>query len=194
MVDLSSYKGIVFDMDGTLVDSMPAHMEAWRVTCENFGYPFDLDYMYSLGGVPTRQTVVVLNDKFNMDHDPTEVARYKRESWEAMKLEPVIIESTMAVFNHYRPQMAIGIGTGAERPHAEHLLTAYGLLERIDSLVTATDVTYGKPHPETFLTVAQQMGVEPSECVVFEDTEIGRQAAQDAGMDCIMVNNGEIQV
>ena len=55
MVDLSSYKGIVFDMDGTLVDSMPAHMEAWRVTCENYGYPFDLDYMYSLGGVPTRQ-------------------------------------------------------------------------------------------------------------------------------------------
>ena len=194
MVDLSSYQGIVFDMDGTLVDSMPAHMEAWRVTCENYGYPFDLDYMYSLGGVPTRQTVVVLNDKFNMDHDPTEVARYKRESWEAMKLEPVIIESTMAVFNHYRPHMAIGIGTGAERPHAEHLLTAHGLLERIDSLVTATDVTHGKPHPETFLTVARQMGVEPSRCVVFEDTEIGRQAARDARMDCIMVNNGEIQV
>ena len=194
MVDLSSYKGIVFDMDGTLVDSMPAHMEAWRVTCENFGYPFDLDYMYSLGGVPTRQTVVVLNDKFSMDHDPSAVAHYKRESWEAMNLEPVIIESTMAVFNHYRPHMAIGIGTGAERPHAEHLLTAQGLLERIDSLVTATDVTHGKPHPETFLTVARQMGVEPSKCVVFEDTEIGRQAAKDAGMDCIMVNNGEIQV
>lgn len=194
MVDLSSYQGIVFDMDGTLVDSMPAHMEAWRVTCENFGYPFDLDYMYSLGGVPTRQTVVVLNDKFSMDHDPSEVARYKRESWEAMNLEPVIIESTMAVFNHYRPHMAIGIGTGAERPHAEHLLTSHGLLERIDSLVTATDVTHGKPHPETFLTVARQMGIEPSKCVVFEDTEIGRQAARDAGMDCIMVNNGEIQV
>ena len=194
MVDLSSYQGIVFDMDGTLVDSMPAHMEAWRVTCENFGYPFDLDYMYSLGGVPTRQTVVVLNDKFSMDHDPSEVARYKRESWEAMNLEPVIIESTMAVFNHYRPHMAIGIGTGAERPHAEHLLTSHGLLERIDSLVTATDVTHGKPHPETFLTVARQMGIEPTKCVVFEDTEIGRQAARDAGMDCIMVNNGEIQV
>ena len=138
---LKLYKGIVFDMDGTLVDSMPAHMEAWRVTCENYGYPFDLDYMYSLGGVPTRQTVVILNDKFNMDHDPTEVARYKRESWEAMKLEPVIIESTMAVFNHYRPQMAIGIGTGAERPQAEHLLTAHGLHQSIDSLDTPTYLT-----------------------------------------------------
>ena len=194
MVDLSAYQGIVFDMDGTLVDSMPAHMEAWRVTCEHYGYPFDLDYMNSLGGVPTQQTVVVLNEKFGMDRNPVEVARFKRETWEDMKLEPVIIPATMAVFEHYRPTMAIGIGTGAERPHAEHLLSAHGLLARIDSLVTATDVTHGKPHPETFLTVAQQMGIEPAKCVVFEDTEIGRQAATDAGMDCIMVKNGEIQV
>lgn len=194
MVDLSAYQGIVFDMDGTLVDSMPAHMEAWRVTCEHYGYPFDLDYMNSLGGVPTQQTVVVLNEKFGMDRNPVEVARFKRETWEDMKLEPVIIPATMAVFEHYRPTMAIGIGTGAERPHAEHLLSAHGLLARIDSLVTATDVTHGKPHPETFLTVAQQMGIEPTKCVVFEDTEIGRQAATDAGMDCIMVKNGEIQV
>lgn len=193
MVDLSAYQGIVFDMDGTLVDSMPAHMEAWRFTCEHYGYPFDLDYMNSLGGVPTQQTVVVLNEKFGMDKDPREVARYKREAWEAMDLQPVIIPSTMAVFEHYRPTMAIGIGTGAERPHAEHLLSAHGLIERIDSLVTASDVTHGKPHPETFLTVAKQMGIDASRCVVFEDTEIGRQAAQDAGMDCIMVKDGEIQ-
>lgn len=193
MVDLSAYQGIVFDMDGTLVDSMPAHMEAWRVTCERYGYPFDLDYMNSLGGVPTQQTVVVLNDKFGMDRNPFDVARFKRETWESMKLEPVIIGATMAVFEHYRPTMAIGIGTGAERPHAEHLLSAHGLLARIDSLVTASDVKHGKPHPETFLTVAQQMGIEPAKCVVFEDTEIGRQAATDAGMDCIMVKNGEIQ-
>ncbi|NVK54302.1 MAG: beta-phosphoglucomutase family hydrolase [Alteromonadaceae bacterium] len=193
MVDLSAYEGIIFDMDGTLVDSMPAHMEAWRQACEHFGYPFDLDYMNSLGGVPTRQTVVVLNEKYNMDQDPTAVAKYKREAWEAMDLEPVIIPATMAVFEHYRPRMAIGIGTGAERPHAEHLLAAHGLLEIIDSLVTATDVTHGKPHPETFLTVARHMGIEPAKCVVFEDTEIGYQAARDGGMDCIMVKGGEIQ-
>ncbi|MDC8829671.1 HAD family hydrolase [Alteromonas gilva] len=193
MVDLSVYEGIVFDMDGTLVDSMPAHMEAWRHACEHYGYPFDLEYMNSLGGVPTRQTVVILNEKFGVNHDPSAVAQYKREAWEAMKLEPVLIESTMAVFEHYRPSMAIGIGTGAERSHAEHLLSAHGLLARIDSLVTATDVSNGKPHPETFLTVARQMGIEPDKCVVFEDTDIGYQAARDAGMDCIMVKDGKIQ-
>ncbi|GGF78364.1 beta-phosphoglucomutase family hydrolase [Alteromonas lipolytica] len=194
MVDLSPYEGIVFDMDGTLIDSMPGHMEAWKVTCERYGYPFDAHYMNSLGGVPTWQTVIVLNNKFGMQNDPTEVARFKRETWESMELEPVLIASTMAVFEHYRPTMAIGIGTGAERLQAEHLLAAKGLLNRIDTLVTATDVSRGKPHPETFLTVAQQMGIEPAKCVVFEDTAIGKQAAAAAGMDCIMVKNGEIQI
>ena len=193
MVDLSAYQGIVFDMDGTLVDSMPSHMVAWERACNAFGYPFDADYMNSLGGVPTQQTVVILNEKFGMDHDPKAVAKFKREAWETMDLEPGLIPSTMAVFEHYRPTLAIGIGTGAERPHAEHLLAKHGLLARIDSLVTASDVTHGKPHPETFLTVAEQMGVAPQHCVVFEDTEIGYQAARDAGMDCIMVKQGEIQ-
>ncbi len=53
MIDLSSYKAIIFDMDGTLVDSMGAHIDAWQLTCDAFGYPFDRDYQYSLGGVPT---------------------------------------------------------------------------------------------------------------------------------------------
>jgi len=72
------------------------------------------------------------------------------------------------------------------------MLTDTGLLERFETVVTASDVTQGKPHGETFITVAANMGLQTNECVVFEDTEIGRQAAQNAGMDCIMVINGKI--
>ncbi len=192
MIDLSDYQAIIFDMDGTLVDSMGAHIEAWRLACEHYGYPFDLDYMHSLGGVPTRKTVEILNQKYQLTHRPDEVARTKREKWEQMSITPALINETYEVFRHYRPSMNIGIGTGAERPHAEHLLAHHGLLTELDALVTATDVTHGKPHPETFLTVAEEMGVTAKRCVVFEDTEIGRQAATDAGMDCIMVNAGRI--
>ena len=193
MKDLSGYAGIIFDMDGTLVDSMGAHMEAWRLACEHHGFPFDEAYMHSLGGVPTRKTVEILNQKHSMNCNPDEVATTKRKMWERMSLTPPLIDDTMAVFRHYRPHKKIGIGTGAEREHAKHLLNLHGLLPVIDALVTASDVTQGKPHPETFLTAAQLIGVEPSACVVFEDTDIGRQAASDAGMDCIMVNNGKIQ-
>jgi beta-phosphoglucomutase family hydrolase len=193
MLDLSTYKGIIFDMDGTLVDSMGKHIEAWKKTCELYGYPFDESYMYGLGGIPTRKTVDILNEKYQLSHNPDEVAITKRQLWKSLDHTPSLIAETFDVFKHYRPSMRIGVGTGAERSHAEELLAYHGLLEDLDALVTATDVSQGKPHPETFLKVAEKIGVEPVFCVVFEDTDIGYQAAQRAGMDCILVKNGRIQ-
>lgn len=193
-VDLSAYEGIVFDMDGTLIDSMGSHMQAWEKTCEVYGYPFDLTFMYELGGVPSADTARILNDRHQRNHDPAEVAAHKRDVWWELDHSPTLIEDTIAVFNHYRPSMKIGVGTGADRSQAEKLLGQHGLLERIDALVTSSDVTDGKPHPETFLTVAEKIGVPANKCVVFEDTEIGLQAAQRAGMDCILVRAGKIQL
>lgn len=193
MLDLSAYKGIIFDMDGTLVDSMGAHLKAWEKTCEAFGYPFDLSFIHGLGGVPTRKTVDILNDKYGQTHHPDEVAEFKRQTLEAMDQTPALIDDTWAVFQHYRSSLKIGIGTGAERVHALEVLQAHHILPQLDALVTASDVTHGKPHPETFLAVASAMGVEPTACIVFEDTEIGRQAAASAGMDCILVKDNKLQ-
>ena len=94
----------------------------------------------------------------------------------------------------YKGILQMGVGTGSERENAIRMLTETGLLDRVETVVTASDVTHGKPHGETFLTVAKNMGLSANECVVFEDTEIGRQAAQHAGMDCIMVINGKIEL
>ncbi|WP_158972776.1 HAD family phosphatase [Paraglaciecola sp. L3A3] len=194
MLDLTRYKAIVFDMDGTLIDSMGAHVKAWQNTCEHFGYDFDPEYMHGLGGVPTRQIAVLLNNKFSLNCDPDEVAAKKREYWTAIADTPSIIEQTCAVVDHYQGKLKMGIGTGSERQHALDVLAKTGLDKKIPVLVTASDVTNGKPHPDTFLRVAELLGVEPTECVVFEDTEIGRQAAEAANMDCILVKNGIIQV
>lgn len=194
MLDLSAYQAIVFDMDGTLIDSMGSHGVAWRQTCERYGYPFDPVYMHSLGGVPTDQTVVLLNEKYGLSHDVQEVAQVKRELWEQLDEVPALIPATVAVLNHYRGRLKIGIGTGADRGHALKMLAQTGLLELVETVVTASDVVHGKPHPETFLTVAAQLGVAPQHCVVFEDTAIGQQAAAAAGMACILVQNGELQI
>jgi len=194
MLDLSAYQAIVFDMDGTLIDSMGSHGIAWRQTCEQYGYPFDPEYMHSLGGVPTDQTVVLLNEKYGLDHDVQEVARVKRQLWEQLDEIPALIPVTVEVLQHYRGRLKIGIGTGADRTHALKMLAETGLLALVETVVTASDVTHGKPHPETFLTVAAQLGVAPQHCVVFEDTAIGQQAAAAAGMDCILVQNGRLQI
>jgi beta-phosphoglucomutase family hydrolase len=192
MPDLSRYKGIVFDMDGTLIDSMGAHGQAWQQTCEKYAYPFDGEYIHNLGGVPTREIVKLMNAKYGLNHDLDAVTETKRQAFLKLDDSPMVIDDTFAVMQRYQNILKMGVGTGSERNNAINMLTATGLLERVETVVTASDVTYGKPHGENFKTVAANMGLQANECVVFEDTEIGRQAAQNAGMDCIMVINGKI--
>lgn len=193
MIDLSAYKGIIFDMDGTLVDSMGAHIKAWEQACIEFSYPFDEAYHYSLGGVPTLQTVELMNRKYGKDCAPLLVANFKQHQYETLAHTPGLIEDTLRVFEHYLGILPISIGTGSDKAHALHVLNHHCLYEKLNALVTADDVRNGKPHPETFLKAAQLMGVTPNNCVVFEDTTIGQQAALQAGMDCIMVVNRVIQ-
>lgn len=192
VIDLSQFDAIIFDMDGTLVDSMGSHLDSWEQVCLKFGYDFDREYMHSLGGVPTPETVRILNDKFGLDHNIDIVSNFKRQTWNAMGHEPTLIPSTTAIFHHYLGIKKIAVGTGSDRLHAEALLTTHDLFKHLDTLVTSTDVDNGKPHPETFLKAAQHVGVAPDKCVVFEDTVIGRQAALSAGMSCIMVENGKV--
>lgn len=192
MPDLNRYKGIVFDMDGTLIDSMGAHVIAWQHTCEQYAYPFDGEYIHNLGGVPTRDIVKLLNEKHDLSHDLDEVTETKRLAFIDLNDSPSIIDDTFQVMLRYQGILKMGVGTGSERNNAIQILTGTGLLARLETVVTASDVTYGKPHGETFIKVATNMGLQPHECVVFEDTEVGRQAAHNAGMDCIMVINGKI--
>ncbi|GLR72210.1 beta-phosphoglucomutase family hydrolase [Agaribacter marinus] len=190
MIDLSKYKGIVFDMDGTLIDSMGSHLQAWEQTCQQFGLPFDRNYMYSLGGVPTINIAKRLNEKHGTAHNPSEIAALKKANWQVLDHNPDTISATVDILKDKHGKMPMGVGTGSERAHALELLENTGLLPYLDTVVSASDVTHGKPDPETFLTVAKNIGVAPQDCVVFEDTDIGREAAARAGMDCIMVLNG----
>ena len=91
MLSLTKYQGIIFDMDGTLIDSMGAHLQAWELTCQAFGYPFDYDYMYGLGGVPTLATVDILNEKFGLSHNADEIAQQKHQFWLGLNQQPEII-------------------------------------------------------------------------------------------------------
>jgi len=192
VIDLTSFKAIIFDMDGTLIDSMAAHIDAWEAACEAFGYPFDRDFHYSLGGVPSEATVHLMNQRYAMTHPASEVAHVKKLAFEKQSFLPPVIQDTLLIFNHYKNQMPIAVGTGADREHATVVLNHHGILPQLTTLVTADDVKKGKPDPETFLRAALEMGIEPEKCVVFEDTEMGRQAALDGGMACIMVENGRV--
>ena len=117
MLDLTRYQAIIFDMDGTLIDSMPSHNLAWRQTCAQYGYPFDDSYMHSLGGVPTEQTVVLLNEKYGLSHNVRTVAQTKRQRWEQLELAPAIIPATVAVLGGEAAGQGLGgVPSGAQLP------------------------------------------------------------------------------
>lgn len=188
MIDLTPYNALIFDMDGTLIDSMPAHLDAWEVTCKHFGYAVDREFIHALGGVPSVTTASMLNEKFGLNHDPEEVAQHKIATWESLGRLPDLIELTTAIVREHRGLKPMAIGTGSRRDHALEMLKHVDILDHFDSVVACTDVKNGKPHPETFLTAAKHLDVPPEECVVFEDTQIGLQAAHAAGMDCVLID------
>ncbi|WED24244.1 beta-phosphoglucomutase family hydrolase [Vibrio sp. JC009] len=186
-IDLSKYQGLIFDMDGTLLDTMPFHVAAWEMTAEAFGIPFDREWIHSLGGMPSKKITMEINKRFNLELDPVTVSSFKMKKFAELDIPGDVIDHTYQVLKSAQGKYKTAIGTGSLRENAHKLLGNQSLIPLFDAIVTASDVKNHKPNPDTFLLAAEKIEVKPSDCVVFEDTELGKQAAHAAGMDCIMV-------
>ncbi|WP_087017072.1 HAD family hydrolase [Thaumasiovibrio subtropicus] len=192
MLDLSPYQAVIFDMDGTLIDSMPSHLAAWQQTAAAFDFPFEPEWFYQLGGQPTTKTAVMLKAKYPIEASEETLVQTKYGHYEAIEQKGSLIASTHQVLLSVLGKKKVAIGTGSRRIHADELLSSNGVIDHFDAIVTANDVENHKPAPDTFLQAADNMGVAPAKCVVFEDTLLGVRAAQAAGMDCYLVEHGEI--
>lgn len=180
-------KGLIFDLDGTLADSMPIHYIAWKNAAAKFGIDFTTDLFKQLAGIPLYPTVEKLNQIFGKTIDPKEMGDLKESEFEKnMHLTPEIKVVTDLV-RHYHGKIPMAVGTGGSRRLALKTLNIIGLQNYFDILVTSEDVANYKPHPETFLKCAELMGVAPSDCEVFEDGILGIQAACTAGMMAVDV-------
>ncbi|MEZ9233453.1 beta-phosphoglucomutase family hydrolase [Vibrio amylolyticus] len=192
-IDFGKYQGLIFDMDGTLIDTMPAHLDAWEKTAEHFGFPFTREWLNGLGGMPSYKIVAEINREFGIELDAKAISAFKMETFAQIEEQGDIIHCTVNVLEQYYGKKKIAVGTGSQRQSALRLLEKANLFNKLDALVTASDVVNHKPNPDTFLQAAKELNLNADQCVVFEDTNLGKQAAHAAGMDCVMVEGDSLK-
>ena len=183
------YKALIFDLDGTLVDSMPAHFKAWSQALADQGEPgvFPEDIFYAMGGRPTRDIVEIINGEkgLHLNHDA--VALSKKRHYLKVLDTVELVEEVASFARENRGKVPMAVASGGSRVVVEKTLQSVGISDWFDEVVSSDEVENGKPAPDIFLETALRLGVAPEDCVVFEDGRAGIAAARSAGMEVVVV-------
>jgi HAD superfamily hydrolase (TIGR01509 family) len=181
------FKAYLFDCDGTIVDSMPLHYVAWKQVLGEWGCEFAEEVFYAWGGMPVAEIIATLNERDGLTMPVEEVQRRKEQLYfdilPELKAVPEVLEHIQFSHGH----IPFAVVSGSTRDSVTRSLMTLGILDKFDTLVCAGDYTKSKPDPEPFLIAAERLGVAPEDCLVFEDTEMGIQAATDAGMVSVKI-------
>jgi beta-phosphoglucomutase family hydrolase len=180
-------KGIIFDCDGTLADTMPLHWKAWQSITLKHGLEFPEERFYALGGVPSRDILKMLCEEQKRDLDHMALAHEKEEAYLPFlpRVQPITLVVAVAEANHGKLPMAVA--SGGMKHIIEDVLRHLKIRHYFDAVVTSEDVKKQKPAPDIFLEAARQIGVSPEHCRAYEDTDLGMQAIRSAGMEAIDV-------
>jgi beta-phosphoglucomutase family hydrolase len=182
-----SFRAYLFDCDGTIVDSMPLHYIAWKKALAEWNCSFEEQLFYAWGGRPVTEIIAALNKRDGLDMPVDAVARRKEDLYFELLPQitaiPEVVEHIEAKHGH----IPLAVVSGSRRDSVLGSLTALHLIDKFDTLVCAEDYTRGKPAPDCFLVAAERLGVPPEDCLVFEDTDLGIEAATAAGMASVRV-------
>jgi HAD superfamily hydrolase (TIGR01509 family) len=181
------FAAYLFDCDGTIADSMPLHYLAWKRALSTWKCEFSEEVFYAWGGMPIVEIITALNKRHGLKMPVEEVSKRKEELYleilPRLKAVPEVLEHIEISYG----RIPFAVVSGSTRDSVTASLAALNLIERFDTLVCAGDYQRSKPHPEAFLLAAHRLGVAPGSCLVFEDTEMGVQAASAAGMASVKI-------
>jgi HAD superfamily hydrolase (TIGR01509 family) len=181
------FSAYLFDCDGTIADSMPLHYKAWKKALEEWNCDYPEELFYSWGGKPVRDIIAELNTMHGLSM-PIEALAARKESLYLAQLPE--LKGIPEVIEHIDDQFGkipFAVVSGSRRQSVVGSLSVLHLLDKFDTIVAAEDYKKGKPAPDGFLLAAERLGVAPKDCLVFEDTALGIQAATAAGMASVMV-------
>jgi beta-phosphoglucomutase family hydrolase len=180
-------KGIVFDCDGTLADTMPLHWRAWNKVTAKHGLQFPEDRFYALGGVPSRDIFKMLCEEQGRQLDHMALAKEKEDAYLPFLPDVKPIEIVVAVAHANHGKLPMAVASGGMKHIIEQVLEHLRIRHYFDAVVTSEDVNRQKPAPDIFLEAARRIGVSPQNCRAYEDTDLGLEAIRGAGMEGIDV-------
>jgi beta-phosphoglucomutase-like phosphatase (HAD superfamily) len=180
-------KGLIFDCDGTLADSMPLHWRAWQTVTMRYQLHFPEDRFYALGGVPSRDIFKMLAEEQGVALDNLQAAREKEEAYLPLMSQIEPIHAVVDIARAHQGKIPMAVASGGTRQIIEQVLEQLGIRPWFAAVVTSECVVNQKPAPDIFLEAARRIGVPPRLCRAYEDTELGLQAIRAAGMEAVDV-------
>jgi beta-phosphoglucomutase family hydrolase len=180
-------RGLIFDFDGTLADTMPLHWRAWQELKQRHGFEFTEARFYALGGVPSRDVIRSINQEQGLALDPLAVAHEKEEAYLRFLDQVGPIPEIVAIVHEQAGQRPMAVASGGSRRVIHRVLAHLALGPFFQAVVTNEDVSRQKPAPDIFLEAARRIQVAPESCLAYEDTDLGMQAIRTAGMHAVDV-------
>lgn len=181
------FRAYLFDCDGTIVDSMPLHYVAWVKALAEHNCDFPEALFYSWGGMPADEAIATLNTRYNLTMPIQEVADRKEALYYELLPQLQAVPEVLEHIHLSHGKIPFAVVSGSTRESVTKSLETLGILNLFETLVCAGDYTNAKPDPEPFLLAAQRLGLPPESCLVFEDTDLGIQAATAAGMASVKI-------
>jgi HAD superfamily hydrolase (TIGR01509 family) len=182
-----NFKAYLFDCDGTLVDSMPLHYRAWKKALGEWNCEFHEALFYAWGGMPVAEIISTLNQRQDLNMPLEAVSQRKENLYFELLPELQAVPEVLEHLQEAQGRIPFAVVSGSTRESVTASLVALKLLDRFQAMVCAGDYRKSKPDPEAFLMAAGKLGVAPESCLVFEDTDMGIQAATAAGMASVRV-------
>ncbi|MCR5085732.1 MAG: HAD family phosphatase [Succinivibrionaceae bacterium] len=194
--EILAHEGVIFDLDGTLIDSEPLHIRAWNAIAADIGIPErDLAWANRIGGISTIGIARLLIEEYGLkDADPAIIARRKTQTYieRFLPLVPAFPKTCALLIECHEAGRRVAVATGSQLRETEDLLQRHGLAAHVDAVVTSDQVKNPKPAPDTYLEAARRLGVDPGRCIAFEDTDLGLSGIAAAGMLGVKVRGGEL--
>ena len=182
-------RALIFDCDGTLVDSMPLHWRAWEEVARRHQLDFPEQRFYSLGGVPSRDIVKLLSAEQGRRVDPLAVSKEKENAYVAFLPELRANDAVVKIAAAHYGKIPMAVASGGNRAVILQVLHGLRIAHFFQAVVTSEDVQNQKPAPDIFLEAARRLGVPPQFCRAYEDTDLGLQAIRAAGMEAVDVRS-----